>query len=131
MRLGESLADGEPRVVARRRSWARRLIDGTLDIAGDVFGRETFIERVADDALSPLAAAGDYVWIDPDEPAREGRLVAVWEVGPGSATLVRRMAVEDGRRVLRALNPGWPERPIDQDNETMIRGVVVFVGRGV
>ena len=96
-----------------------------------MFGPETFIERVGDDALAPIAREGEYAWIDPDEPAREGRLVAVWGDGPGSATLVRVMAVEDGRRVLRAAQAGWPQIMIDHDNEIMIRGTVVFVGRRV
>jgi len=96
-----------------------------------VFGPETFIERVGDDALAPAVPAGHYAWIDPDEPARDGRLVAVWADGPGSATLVRAYHVEDGARVLRAANPGWPDIVLDRDNETMLRGVVVFAGRGV
>ena len=96
-----------------------------------VFGRETFIERVGDDALAPLVPEGHYAWIDPDEPARDGRVVAVWADGPGSATVARVYQVEDGRRVLRATNPGWPAIVLDRDNETMIRGVVVFAGHGV
>ena len=95
-----------------------------------MFGPETFIERVGDDAMSPVVAEGHYVWIDPDEPARDGRLVAVWADGPGSATLVRAYHVEDGRRVLRG-NAGWPEIVLDYDNETMLRGVVVFGGEGL
>ena len=50
---------------------------------------------------------GDYVWIDPDEPAA------------------------DGRRILRALDKGCPECTVDAANETDIRGVVVFVGNTV
>ena len=96
-----------------------------------MFGPETFIERVGDDALAPDLAEGHYAWIDPDEPVRDGQLVAVWAEGPGSATLVRSFHVEDGIRVLRAGNPGWPEIVLDRDNETMIRGVVVFAGLGV
>ena len=42
-----------------------------------MFGRETFIVRVAEDAMAPRVRAGDYIWIDPDEPAADGRLVAV------------------------------------------------------
>ena len=42
-----------------------------------MFGRETFIVRVAEDAMAPRVRAGDYVWVDPDEPAADGRLVAV------------------------------------------------------
>ncbi len=96
-----------------------------------VGGPETFMERVDDDGLAPLVEAGDFAYVDPDEPAVDGRMIAVWEDGPGSATLVRLLEVEDGRRVVRALRPGWPERVLDHDNETMIRGTVVFVGRGV
>ena len=54
-----------------------------------MFGPETFIERIGDDALAPDLREGQYAWIDPDEPARDGRLVAVWADGPGSATRVR------------------------------------------
>ena len=42
-----------------------------------MFGRETFIVRVAEDAMVPRVRAGDYVWVDPDEPAADGRLVAI------------------------------------------------------
>lgn len=95
------------------------------------YGPETFVVCVVDDALAPRIAAGDYVHVDPDEPAEDGRFVAVWADGPGSETLVRLMAVEDGVRTLRATEPGWPEIALTYDNETMIRGTVVFAGRGV
>ena len=49
--------------------------------------------------------------------------------GPGSATLVRLLAVENGRSVLRAANPGRPDIAVTRANETMMRAVVVFVGR--
>ena len=61
----------------------------------------------------------------------KARLVAVRADGPGSATLVRLMAVESGRSVLRAANPGRPNLEVTRANETMIRAVVVFVGRAV
>ena len=48
-----------------------------------MFGPETFIVRIADDAMAPRVRAGDYVWIDPDEPAVDGRLVAVRDPGRG------------------------------------------------
>ena len=91
-----------------------------------MFGPETFVERIGDDAL-----AGDFTSVDPHEPAARGRILAVRADGPGSATLVRRMAVESGRGVLRAANPGRPDMEVTRANEAMIRGVVVFVGRAV
>ena len=96
-----------------------------------MFGRETFIVRIADDAMAPCVRAGDYVWIDPDEPAADGRLVAVCDPGRGGETVVRRLVERDGRRTLHALDARCPERTVDASNETDIRGVVVFVGNTV
>ena len=84
-----------------------------------MFGRETFIVRVAEGAMAPRVRAGDYVWVDPDEPAADGRFVAVRDPERG------------GRRSLRALDARCPERTVDAGNETDIRGVVVFVGNTV
>ena len=72
-----------------------------------MFGRETLIVRVAEGAMAPRVRVGDYVWVDPDEPAT------------------------DGRRTLRALDGHCPERTVDIGNETDIRSVVVFVGNTV
>ena len=96
-----------------------------------MFGPETFIVRIADDAMAPRVRAGDYVWIDPDEPAVDGRFVAVRDPGRGGETVVRLLIERDGRRVLRALDERCPERTVDAGNETDIRGVVVFVGNTV
>ena len=96
-----------------------------------MFGPETFIVRIADDAMAPRVRAGDYIWIDPDEPAADGRLVAVRDPARGGETVVRRLVERDGRRTLRALDERCPERTVDAGNETDIRGVVVFVGNTV
>jgi len=87
-----------------------------------MFGRETFIVRIAEDAMAPRVRAGDYVWIDPDEPAVDGSVVAVRDPGRGGETVVRRLVVRDGRRFLRALDERIPERTVDAGNETDIRG---------
>ena len=55
-----------------------------------------------------LPAAGDSRYVDPDQPAAHGWMVAVRAEGPGSATLVRLIAVESGRSVLPAANPDRP-----------------------
>ena len=67
-------------------------------------GPETFIAQVADDAMAPRVRAGGYIWIDPDEPAVDGRLVAVRDPDRGGETAVRRLVERDGRRTLRALD---------------------------
>ena len=81
--------------------------------------------------LVPLAAAGDFAYVDPDEPAANGRIVAVRADGPGGATLVRRMAVESGRSVLRAANPGRPGIAVIRAGGTMMRAVAELAGRAV
>ena len=86
-------------------SMSRFIVDrvfGRDGSGGDVRAR-TFIVRVAEDAMAPRVRAGDYVWVDPDEPASDGRFVAVRD----------------------------PARTVDVGNETDIRGVVVFVGNTV
>ena len=96
-----------------------------------MFGPETFIVRIAEDAMAPRVRTGDYVWVDPDEPAVDGRLVAVHDPGRGGETVVRLLVECDGRRTLRALDGRSPERTVDAGNETDIQGVVVFVGNEV
>ena len=96
-----------------------------------MFGRETFIVRVAEDAMAPRVRAGDYIWVDPDEPAVDGRFVAVRDPGRSGETVVRLLVERDGRRILRALDERCPERIVDAGNETDIRGVVVFMGNTV
>ena len=96
-----------------------------------MFGRETFIVRVAEDAMAPRVPGGDYVWIDPDEPAVDGSFVAVCYPERGGETVVRLLVERRGRRILRAFDERCPERTVDADNETDIRGVVVFVGNTV
>ena len=96
-----------------------------------IFGSETFIVRVAEDAMAPRVRVGDYVWVDPDEPAADGRLVAERDPGRGGETVVRLLIERDERRILRALNDRCPGRTVDAGNETDIRGVVVLVGNTV
>ena len=87
--------------------------------------------RVGDDALAPLAAAGDFANVGPDEPAAHSRIGTVRADGPGRATLVRLLAVKSGRRILRAADPGFPDTAVTRASETMMRTVAVFVGREV
>ena len=93
--------------------------------------RRRFVERGDDDVQAPHTAAGGFAYVGPDEPAAHGRIVVVRADGPGSATLVRSMAVESGRSVPRAANPGRPGPEATRANETMMRAVAVFVGRAV
>ena len=94
------------------------------------YGPETFALRMADASMQPRFAAGDHLFVDPDEPAEPGRFVAIEDPETGERT-ARLMEARDGRRVLRPLDAHWPELVVDRDNETMILGTVVFAGNGV
>ena len=120
---------GQARFVADALPLALNRVDRQRP--GAVFGPETFVERVGDDALGPLAAAGDFASVGPNEPATHGWMVAVRARGPGYSTRVPLLAVESGRSVLSAANPGWPDIAVTRTNETMIRVVVVFVEHAV
>ena len=87
--------EGRAELVRRHRGHASHL--GGLGAGGDVV----------------VPAAGDFVSVDPDEPAAHGRIVAV----------------RCGRTVPRAANPGRPDMEVTRADETMIRAVAVFVGR--
>lgn len=79
--------------------------------------------------MAPELRAGDFIYVDPDLSAEDGHWVAVKR--PGEAMTVRRFLIEDGTRVLRALDSEVPEVVLDTSNETMLQGVVVFWGRAV
>ena len=94
------------------------------------YGPETFIVRLESaDGMEPAFRAGDFAYVDPDLSAEHGHTAAVWR--PGGAMAVRRFVVEDGARVLRALDPDVPDIVLDASNETMLQGVVVFRGQAV
>ena len=94
------------------------------------FGRDTFVARMPDASMAPDLPRGWWAFVDPDEPMAPGRLVGVDDPETGGVT-VRRLAEEDGRLVLRAADPGWPDIVVTRDNETLIRGTVVLVGAAV
>ena len=89
-----------------------------------------FVERVGDDALAPLAAAGGFVYVDPDEPAVHGRIAVVRAHGPGRGAA----GAADGRRErperpAERANPGRPDMEATRANEATVRAVVAFVRR--
>ena len=71
------------------------------------------------------------MYIDPDEPAAYDHIAAARADGHGSATLVWLIAVESGRRVLLAATPSFLDIAVTRADETMMRAVVVLVGRAV
>lgn len=94
------------------------------------YGRDTFVVRVEDNRMAPRFNEGDFVFVDPDEPAVDGCFVGIRH-DDGRAMTIRRFTDEGGRRLLRTMNPDYIECELDAKNETMICGVAVFVVRRV
>ena len=65
------------------------------------YGPDTFAVRVVGDDMAPKFSDGDFAYVDPDEPAVNGRFVGVHEC-ESRETVVRLYVVEDGKRLLRA-----------------------------
>ena len=97
---------------------------------GVKYGPDTFVVHVEDNAMAPAFRDGDYVWVDPDEAAVEGRFVGVRDPRAGK-TVIRQTGRVDGCLVLRTFNPPRVERVLAGDEETRIEGAVVFVGNGM
>lgn len=87
----------------------------------------TFVLRVKGESMEPKFHDGDLIFVDPEVPPSGGRYVVASLEGDREATF-RQLIVEGGRRYLKALNPDWPERIVEMDEDTVIRGVVVFKG---
>ena len=72
-----------------------------------MYGRETFGVRVAGDGMAPRIADGDYVYVDPDEPAVHGSVVLF---GYGAHAVLRALrsegtAMATRRRTARSQTP--------------------------
>lgn len=96
-----------------------------------MFGNETFIVRVAKDAMASRVRVGDYAWADPDEPAAHGSLVAVRDPGHDGETATSGSSSSAKGAGSGPRDHRGPERTVDADNEADIRGVVVLVGNAV
>jgi len=89
-------------------------------------GPDTFVLRVAGQSMAPRFPDGDYIFVDPDVPAANGRFVVVQR---DDGATFKQLVEEDGRRYLKAANPDWPEPIVEVEPGAAVCGVVVFHGR--
>lgn len=92
--------------------------------------QRTFILCVKGASMEPKFLNGDFVFVDPDAMADSGNYVIVQLEDADEATF-RQLIHEGGRTYLKALNPDWPDRIIEIDENARICGVVVFKGEMV
>jgi SOS-response transcriptional repressor LexA len=81
---------------------------------------EPYALRVIGDSMAPEFWDGCIIIVDPAYPPGDGAYVVVDYAGE---TVFRQLAHEQGRRVLRALNGGYPA--IELAGPYTVRGVVV------
>jgi SOS-response transcriptional repressor LexA len=80
--------------------------------------------------MEPKFHEGDLIFVDPNALAGHGKYVVVRLDTSNEATF-KQLIVEEGKQYLKALNPDWPNRIIEVDEEASICGVVVFKGEVV
>lgn len=92
-------------------------------------GPRTYCLRVRGDSMHnpsgrPSYADGDIIFVDPDRDAKPGDRVVVRLDDQQEATF-KQLLVEDGRKLLKALNPEWAPRYVEINGNATIAGVVI------
>ncbi|BBD77412.1 LexA family protein [Hydrogenophilus thermoluteolus] len=75
----------------------------------------TLVFRVQGDSMTDCSAdlsfnPGDLILVAPDHEPEDGSFV-VAQVG--GEQVLRKLTTENGKRYLKALNPAWPDIPLD------------------
>ena len=81
---------------------------------------EPFALRVLGDSMSPEFPDGSIIIIDPANKAQDGDYVIAEVEGE---FIFRQFCIEEGRHLIKALNPGYPEIDVS-GMQNIIKGVV-------
>ena len=92
--------------------------------------KDAYVLRVHGISMEPRFHDGDLIFVDPHVEPIGGRYVVVMLEDSNEATF-KQLIVEGGRQYLTALNPDWPNRIIEVNQNARICGVVVFKGEMV
>lgn len=92
-------------------------------------GPRTYCLKVRGDSMHnpggrPSYADGDIIFVDPDREAASGDRVIVRLEDQQEATF-KQLLIEDGRKLLKALNPEWAPRYIEINGHATITGVII------
>jgi SOS-response transcriptional repressor LexA len=92
-------------------------------------GPRCYAVRVRGDSMNnpgarPSYSDGDIIFVDPDRRANHGDRVIVRLDDHAEATF-KQLLVEDGRKLLKALNPEWAPRYVSINGHATIVGVVI------
>lgn len=103
--------------------------EGWLFITGHSRPR-AFALRVRGVSMEPQYHEGDIILVDPDLRAVNGSHVVVRLDNTNEATF-KRLVIEGERKFLQPLNPAWPDKMIEVNNNATICGVVFALHRDV
>jgi SOS-response transcriptional repressor LexA len=92
-------------------------------------GPRTYCLRVRGESMKnpdsrPSYDHGDIIFVDPDRAANSGDRVIVRLDDQQEATF-KQLLIEDGRKLLKALNPEWKPRYIEINGNATITGVII------
>jgi len=91
---------------------------------------ESFVLRVRGSSMEPKFHEGDLIFVDPNVSPDHGKYVVV-RLDESNESTFKQLIIEEGKQYLKALNPDWPNRIIEVDEEATICGVIVFKGEVV
>ena len=92
--------------------------------------QDSYVLRVRGISMEPRFHDGDLIFVDPHIDPVSGKYVVVMIENTEEATF-KQLIVEGGHQYLKALNPEWPNRIIEVNQNARICGVVVFKGEMV
>lgn len=72
----------------------------------------------------PSYSDGDIIFVNPEKEARNGDRVIV-RLDDQAEVTFKQLLIEDGRKLLKALNPAWTPRYIEINGNATIAGVVI------
>lgn len=85
----------------------------------------TFAVRVVGESMAPRYPQGQIIFVDPEADARSGDDVVAVLTGANEATFKRLVQEPGGQRMLKAINPAWPEPYLAIDDDCQVIGVVM------
>ncbi|WP_435237456.1 LexA family protein [Psychromonas sp. PT13] len=91
---------------------------------------KTFLLKVQGMSMSPTFNEGEFIFVDPNVEAINGKYVVARLDDENEATF-KQLIIEGGHKYLKAANPSWPTQIQPINGNCTIVGVVIFVGRAL
>ena len=132
--LGPDLRNLHPVISWVQAGAWRDIADDYQSQAGDEWlpcpvtcSEDSYVLRVHGISMEPKFRDGDLIFVDPQVEPVSGKYVVVMLEDTAEATF-KQLIIEGGHQYLKALNPEWPNRIVEVNQNARICGVVVFKG---